>query len=82
MRMFTLFIPPILGEGLQNASTTIKNELQKYSKVIDTNTNKYSNHADNYLAEYGPYRFYMGIGVCSILLLVSKINSNSKKKVC
>ncbi|XP_058975503.1 prominin-like protein isoform X3 [Musca domestica] len=58
------------GEGLQKVSNDIKTELDKVSKVIDTNTNKYTNIADNYLVEYGPYRFYVGIGVCSILLLV------------
>ncbi|XP_073839363.1 prominin-like isoform X2 [Musca autumnalis] len=58
------------GEGLQKASNDLKTELDKVSKIIYTNTNKYTNIADNYLVEYGPYRFYVGIGVSSILLLV------------
>lgn len=67
--MCSLFV--LLGEGLQKVSNDIKSELEKVSKNIGSNTNKYTNIADNYLAEYGPYRFYLGIGVCSILLLVS-----------
>ncbi|XP_059216960.1 prominin-like protein isoform X4 [Stomoxys calcitrans] len=58
------------GNGLQKVSNDIKTELDKASRAIGSNTKKYTNIADNYLAEYGPYRFYMGIGVCSILLLV------------
>lgn len=66
-----MFFVLFLGEGLQKVSNDIKSELEKVSKNIGSNTNKYTNIADNYLAEYGPYRFYLGIGVCSILLLVS-----------
>lgn len=69
INMCSLFV--LLGEGLQKVSNDIKSELEKVSKNIGSNTNKYTNIADNYLAEYGPYRFYLGIGVCSILLLVS-----------
>ncbi|XP_075164037.1 prominin-like isoform X3 [Haematobia irritans] len=58
------------GNGLQKVSNDIKGELDKVSRTIGSNTKKYTNIADNYLAEYGPYRFYMGIGVCSILLLI------------
>ncbi|XP_037826230.1 prominin-like protein isoform X7 [Lucilia sericata] len=58
------------GEGLLKASNDIKTNLQKVSKIIGTNTHKYTNIADNYRTEYGPYRFYVGIAVCSVLLLV------------
>lgn len=68
---FNSFIIFVLGQGLQKASNDIKTELQKVSKEIGSNTYKYTNLADNYRAEYGPYRFYVGIAVCSILLLVS-----------
>ncbi|XP_046807592.1 prominin-like protein isoform X2 [Lucilia cuprina] len=58
------------GEGLHKASNDIKTKLQNVSKIIGTNTHKYTNIADNYRIEYGPYRFYVGIAVCSVLLLV------------
>lgn len=61
----------VIGEGLQKASNNIKTAVQKASKAINTNTNEYTNEADYILAEYGPYRFYLGLGVCTILLIVS-----------
>ncbi|XP_050335331.1 prominin-like protein isoform X2 [Bactrocera neohumeralis] len=58
------------GHAFQHASNEIKLELNKLSQVIKDNTKKYTGVADDYLEEYGPYRFYFGIAVCSILLLI------------
>ncbi|XP_017473308.1 PREDICTED: prominin-like protein isoform X2 [Rhagoletis zephyria] len=58
------------GNAFQHASNEIKMELNKLSLVIKDNTKKYTGVADDYLDEYGPYRFYFGIAVCSILLLI------------
>lgn len=67
---FFLYHVFTLGEGLQKASNNIKTSLHKASKAISTNTNKYTELTDDFLAEYSPYRFYLGICVCSVLLLV------------
>lgn len=61
----------LVGHAFQHASSEIKMELNKLSQVIKDNTKKYTGVADDYLEEYGPYRFYFGIAVCAILLLVS-----------
>ncbi|XP_069967418.1 prominin-like protein isoform X3 [Bactrocera oleae] len=58
------------GHAFQRASNEIKMKLNKLSQVIKDNTKKYTGVADDYLEEYGPYRFYFGIAVCSILLLI------------
>ncbi|XP_011185477.2 prominin-like protein isoform X2 [Zeugodacus cucurbitae] len=58
------------GHAFQHASNEIKMELNKLSQVIKDNTKKYTGVADDYLEEYGPYRLYFGIAVCSILLMI------------
>ncbi|XP_037940754.1 prominin-like protein isoform X3 [Teleopsis dalmanni] len=58
------------GQSFQKASNDIKTELKKISNLIGTKTDKYTGVADDYLNEYGPYRFYIGIGVCTVLLLI------------
>ncbi|KAL9902269.1 prominin-like protein [Glossina fuscipes] len=75
-KTITSYTPQIIdsinkaGEGLQKASNNIKTSLHKASKAISTNTNKYAELTDDFLAEYSPYRFYLGICVCSVLLLI------------
>ncbi|XP_067648339.1 prominin-like protein isoform X2 [Eurosta solidaginis] len=58
------------GNAFQNAANEIKIELSKLSKVIKDNTKSYTGRADDYLDEYGPYRFHFGVAVCTTLLMI------------
>lgn len=58
------------GTAIKDVNHQITESLQRISDVVGNNSYKYFDEADNYIDEYSMYRFYVGIGVSSVLLLV------------
>lgn len=58
------------GEAIKNQSKAMTNTFNSLSYNIDNSTEKALKEFDKYLDEYGIYRFYIGVAISSILLLV------------
>lgn len=59
-----------VGVAVKDMSKTIDREIQKYSTEMDTQSSRYLDDADDYIEEYSKYRYYFGLAVASVLLLV------------
>lgn len=59
-----------VGKELKKASSDINDLFNKITKTIDEQTNRGTTTADKYLNEYSIYRFYAGIAISSVLLVI------------
>lgn len=58
------------GNGLASLSREITSVIDRLSGNMDQNSYKHLAIADDYIAEYSIYRYYVGLGISSVLLLV------------
>lgn len=58
------------GKAMQQLGTLIEKELMSVSQEAGTTSEDYLSQADYYLKEYGEYRYYAGLGISSLLLLI------------
>ncbi|XP_055844370.1 prominin-like protein isoform X1 [Episyrphus balteatus] len=59
-----------VGKELKKASDGINDLFTKITKNIDEQTNSGTTLADKYIHEYSIYRFYAGIAISSVLLVI------------
>ncbi|XP_055915367.1 prominin-like protein isoform X2 [Eupeodes corollae] len=75
-RTITEHIPKIIdsmekvGQALKKTSEDISGRFTQISKEIDEKTNSATTTADKYIHEYSIYRFYAGIAISSVLLVI------------
>ncbi|XP_055382529.1 prominin-like protein isoform X2 [Condylostylus longicornis] len=58
------------GDAIKQLSNQLANYMDTMSNVIGNKTDYYTYEADKYLDEYSIYRFYIGVAISSVLLLV------------
>lgn len=58
------------GKAMQQLGTKIDNELMSVSHDTQSTSDEYLTTADKYIKEYGEYRYYVGLGISSLLLLI------------
>lgn len=58
------------GVAMRNLGSQIEKELTQVSQDADTTTDDYLTTAEKYMREYGEYRYYLGLGIASLLLLI------------
>ena len=59
-----------VGQALTNISNTLVRQIDGVSDVVGNNTFRHFNTADDYIAQYSIYRYYGGLIVSSVLLIV------------
>lgn len=58
------------GKAMQQLAAKIDKELTSVSRDAGDLTDEHLQTADKYLKEYGEYRYYVGLGISSLLLLI------------
>lgn len=58
------------GKAMQQLAAKIDKELASVSRDAGDLTDEHLQTADKYLREYGEYRYYVGLGISSLLLLI------------
>lgn len=58
------------GRAIKSASDELTSKLTGVGNVIGNNSYKHLDSADDYIAQYSLYRYYVGLGVSSVLLLI------------
>ncbi|XP_058457209.1 prominin-like protein isoform X3 [Malaya genurostris] len=58
------------GRAIKSASNKLTTQLNGASNTIGNNTYKHLDTADDYIAQYGIYRYYVGLAISSVLLLI------------
>lgn len=58
------------GGAIKSASDELTSRLNSVSYLIGNNTYKHLETADDYIVQYSIYRYYVGLGVSSVLLLI------------
>ncbi|XP_021695516.1 prominin-like protein isoform X2 [Aedes aegypti] len=58
------------GRAIKSASDELTSKLNNVNDLIGNNTIRHLNTADGYIAQYSIYRYYAGLAVSSILLLI------------
>ncbi|XP_065075957.1 prominin-like protein isoform X2 [Ochlerotatus camptorhynchus] len=58
------------GRAIKSASDELTSKLYSVNDMIGNNTYRHLNTADSYIAQYSIYRYYAGLAVSSILLLI------------
>lgn len=59
-----------VGEAMTNISNTLTKQIDGVSDMIGNNTFHHFNTADDYVGQYSIYRYYGGLIISSILLIV------------
>lgn len=59
-----------VGQAMLNISNTLTQQIDSVSDVVGNNTLRHFNTADDYIAQYSIYRYYGGLIVSSVLLIV------------
>jgi prominin 1 len=58
------------GNAMKDASNEMTVTIDRLTKTANENTHQYLDTADNYIKEYSIYRYYVGLAISSVLLLV------------
>lgn len=58
------------GEAMKQLGGQIEKELMKVSSDAGGTSDEYLTKAEHYMKEYGEYRYYVGLAICSLLLLI------------
>lgn len=58
------------GRAIKVASDELTSKLDGYSNVIGNKSYRHLDTADDYIAQYSIYRYYAGLGISSVLLLI------------
>lgn len=58
------------GNAIKSASDELTSRLNSVRNLIGNNTYKHLETADDYIVQYSMYRYYVGLGVSSVLLLI------------
>lgn len=58
------------GRAIKSASDELTSKLYSVNDMIGNNTYKHLKTADSYIAQYSIYRYYAGLAVSSVLLLI------------
>lgn len=58
------------GRAIKSASDELTSKLYSVNDMIGNNTYRHLNTADSYIAQYSIYRYYGGLAVSSVLLLI------------
>ncbi|KAL9701975.1 hypothetical protein quinque_005416 [Culex quinquefasciatus] len=58
------------GSAIKSASDELTSRLNSVRNLIGNNTYKHLETADDYIVQYSIYRYYVGLGVSSVLLLI------------
>lgn len=58
------------GQAMQQLGAQIEKELMAVSRDAGSTSDEYLTQADHYIKEYGEYRYYVGLGISSLLLLI------------
>jgi prominin 1 len=59
-----------VGQAMQEISNRVTREIDGVSDLVGNNTYKYFITADDYIAQYSIYRYYGGLIVSSVLLII------------
>ncbi|RZC39781.1 prominin-like protein, partial [Asbolus verrucosus] len=59
------------GTQIKKGAKNITDVVVDLQRQIDSNTKPALNTADKYINQYGPYRYYVGLAVSCVLLLIS-----------
>lgn len=59
-----------VGQAMLNISNTLTKQIDSVSDIAGNNTFRHFNSADDYIAQYSIYRYYGGLIVSSVLLIV------------
>lgn len=59
-----------VGQAMQEISNSVTREIDGVSDLVGNNTYKYFITADDYIAQYSIYRYYGGLIVSSVLLII------------
>jgi prominin 1 len=59
-----------VGQEMQKISHTVTRQLDGVSDLVGNNTYRHFNTADEYIAQYSIYRYYAGLIISSILLII------------
>lgn len=59
------------GSAIDQGRKNITNVIKDLKEQIDTNTLPPLDTADKYITQYGPYRYYISLGISCVLLLVT-----------
>ncbi|XP_055619543.1 prominin-like protein isoform X3 [Toxorhynchites rutilus septentrionalis] len=58
------------GQAIKSASDELTSKLNSVSNVVGNNSYRHLDTADDYIVRYSIYRYYVGLGVSSALLLI------------
>jgi prominin 1 len=58
------------GDAMKNAANEMTITIDRVTHTVNANTVKYFDTADDYVREYSIYRYYLGLAISSVLLLV------------
>ncbi|XP_055531338.1 prominin-like protein isoform X3 [Wyeomyia smithii] len=58
------------GRAIKSASDELTSKLGSVSNAIGNNSYKHLDQADDYIVQYGIYRYYVGLAISSVLLLI------------
>lgn len=58
------------GQAIKSASDELTSKLNSVSNVVGNNSYRHLDTADDYIVRYSIYRYYVGLGVSSVLLLI------------
>ena len=59
-----------VGVAIQKVSDEITQKIEQIGDVAGNNSYKYFETADEYIKQYSIYRYYGGLGIASVLLIV------------
>ncbi|XP_058836756.1 prominin-like protein [Topomyia yanbarensis] len=58
------------GRAIKSASDKLTSQLSSLSNAIGNNSYRHLDTTDDYIAQYGIYRYYVGLAISSVLLLI------------
>lgn len=58
------------GREIKSVSNQITKTFDNFSRIIDENSDRHFDTADRYIKKYSVYRYYVGLGISSVLLLI------------
>lgn len=59
------------GDSIQSSSKNITNIIVDLQRQIVSKTNPALDKADKYIVQYSPYRYYVGLAISCLLLLIT-----------
>lgn len=59
-----------VGDSIKSVTKDLTSAVDRVSDTINNNAYKHLDQADDYIEQYGIYRFYLGLAVSSVILVI------------